>query len=471
MSAGDDGLDVILSWLDVNSDELLEQASADVAQAQALSKSLDRAEAHVARMREELGVEAAHSTPLELLALDDLGRPQSGSATTLQWEALRRQAEASLRSRGIDPNDVDLDALLDPDEVARIARRFIGAFAVQAHLDRYDLAIMLVAGLTAALVDWLVVNGAPTNVEQLRDFRPDKHGLTSFFRHHSVDSDNWLSHLSPAPFDQQRSASGATLPGFTPNTHRDLSLGHDPLLALVFGVRDVMNGTMTTTNQFGGFVSLAGSHAAVANPLEAVAIVVAHLLSDAFTPMGIPAPGWTLLDSLPFGSIGADHASVAKGGVDMYTRGYDSRHFLTMSTSVVAAELVLRAYWSLRCEFDEDYAEGVRNEAEIAGSDGVSDHPRYAVLAFGAHALACAANAGKVALSGGNVLLFNYPEWLRFVQVTIQLGQSRAASPTNVLIRTGLTNIEGLANGWPDIDASDPRLPTITARTAVPTGQ
>lgn len=26
-----------------------------------------------------------------------------------------------------------------------------------------------------------------------------------------------------------------------------------------------------------------------------------------------------------------------------------------------------------------------------------------------------------------------------------------------------LSNVEALANGWPDIDVDDPRLPTITA--------
>ena len=146
----------------------------------------------------------------------------------------------------------------------------------------------------------------------------------------------------------------------------------------------------------------------------------------------------------------------------MYTKGYDCRHFLTMSTSVAAAEIVLRAYWALRCEFDEEYAEDVRREGEVAASEAVSDHPRYQVLAFGAHALACAANAGKVALSGNNWLLFNLPQWTRFVQVSMQLAEGRSVSPTDVLIRTGLSNIEALANGWPDIDVDDPRLPTIS---------
>ena len=59
-------------------------------------------------------------------------------------------------------------------------------------------------------------------------------------------------------------------------------------------------------------------------------------------------------------------------------------------------------------------------------------------------------------------MLVNAPEWTRFVQVSLQLAASRSASPTDVLIRTGLSNVEALANGWPDIDIHDPRLPTIS---------
>ena len=146
----------------------------------------------------------------------------------------------------------------------------------------------------------------------------------------------------------------------------------------------------------------------------------------------------------------------------MYTKGYDSRHFLTMATSVAAAEIVLRAYWALRCEFDEEYAEDVRREGEVAGSEAVSDHPRYQVLAFGAHALACAANAARSRSAATTGCWSTCRSGRASCRSSLQLAEARSASPTDVLIRTGLSNIEALANGWPDIDVDDPRLPTIT---------
>lgn len=458
----DDGLDVVLTWLDDNALNLVDQAHSDVAQARTVCVDLSSLEARIARVRKELGEETEPS-PTALDGLRSLQRPAAGGVEAPEWQALRVQAQRSLRSRGIDPSSVDLDALLDPEEVERIARRFSGGFTVRTHLDRYDLAIMLIAGLTAALVDWLVVNGAPTSLQQLRHFRPNNDGLTGFFRDHSLKSENWLSKYSPASFDQQRSATGAMLTGFRPQTHRDLSLGHDPLLALVVGVRDVLNGEMTVPGTFSAFRRVAGSQAPVDNPAVAVVIVVAHLLSDAFTPMGIPAPGWTLLNAAQFDPPGADDEAVAAKGVWMYEKGYDSRHFVTMATPVAAAEVVLRAYWALRCELDARFASDVEREAQLAGSHSVSDHPRYQVLAFGAHSLACAANAGKVVLSGNNWLLVNLPQWTRFVQVCLQLAKTRGTSPTDVLVRAGLSNVESLANGWPDIDVDDPRLPTITA--------
>ena len=392
----DDGLDVVLTWLDENAQGLVLQARDDVAQAHAISGDLDSLEARTVRMRAELGAEA-EPAPLSLVGLPELQRPATGFAATPEWEALRAQAEQSLRSRGVDPSTIDLDSILDPEEVARIARRFIGAFTVRTHLDRYDLAIMLIAGLTGALVEYLVVNGAPTSIDDLTKFQPRNKGLTKFIQANSLDSKNKLSRLAKVPFDQQWAKDGHFLPGVNPDNHRGISLGHDAMFMLTFGVHDLLTGDMSVLAP-GGLSTLPGSSAPVPDLTTAVQRVVAHLLSDAYTTRGVQAPGWTLLNVLPYASDGkrVEAGSPVGFGADMYGKGYESRHFLTMATSVAAAEIVLRAYWALRCEYDEEYAKDVRREAELSGSKSVSDHPRYIVLAFGAHALVCAANAGKV---------------------------------------------------------------------------
>ena len=78
----DDGLDVVLTWLDVNAEELLDQACHDVAEARALSADLDGLEARVARMREELDIAESDQAPPDLLGFDGLRRPRPDSGAS-----------------------------------------------------------------------------------------------------------------------------------------------------------------------------------------------------------------------------------------------------------------------------------------------------------------------------------------------------------------------------------------------------
>ena len=50
----------------------------------------------------------------------------------------------------------------------------------------------------------------------------------------------------------------------------------------------------------------------------------------------------------------------------MFIRGYDSWHFLTMSTSVATVEAILRAYFALRQHSDEAYRADTEAEAARA---------------------------------------------------------------------------------------------------------
>ena len=393
------------------------------------------------------------------LELDELGFGARGA----ELHHDHRSAGAA-EARGVDPASVDLDDLLDPEEVRRIERRFVGDFTIRTRLDRYDFAIILCAGLTAAALDF-ILGGPALSLDALHDWKPDQSPLDEFLRtRFKVSHDNALGHAAHASFDAQRyPGSGRQIGGFRPQTHRDLTLGHDPLLGLIVGTRDIMQGQLTTFGSYGQPLVVTGINPPVADPFVALGTEILHLLSDAFTPMGLPAPGWTALNTLQVGLSGQRAGTIAKGALDMYTQGYDTRHFLTMSVSVVAAELVLRTYWSIRISQDPEYAEDVEREAQLAASRGVSDHPRYQALAFGAHAFAAAANAGKVVLAQ-NPLLINYPQWQRFVLATYQYAQGRATSPTDVLIRRSLGNADALSQGWPDLHAADPAFPTADLR-------
>ena len=149
MSA-DNGLDVVLTWLTLDGDDLVAQARADVEQAKETGRKLDEIGTRAAELRRQVGLEDSPPKPPLSLWAETLQRPAAGASVSPEWDAVRRQAEDALRTRGVDPSLVDVDDLLDPEEIRRIARRFVGGFTVRAHLDRYDVAMILVAGLTAA---------------------------------------------------------------------------------------------------------------------------------------------------------------------------------------------------------------------------------------------------------------------------------------------------------------------------------
>lgn len=82
------------------------------------------------------------------------------------WEELRGTAAERLTAWGLDPGTVDLDALLDPTEAAAIHRAFSGGISIQTRLDAVDVAFVVVAGIAAAVVDFLVVRIPSTRAEK-----------------------------------------------------------------------------------------------------------------------------------------------------------------------------------------------------------------------------------------------------------------------------------------------------------------
>ena len=115
----------------------------------------------------------------------------------------------------------------------------------------------------------------------------------------------------------------------------------------------------------------------------------------------------------------------------------------------------------VRRELDATFAAEIEGEGVAARSHHIGDHPRFQAMAFGAYAIAAAANAGKVTAYHGNPLAINYAEWLGFLRATYKFARGRALSPTDVLIGAGLSNAEALSHGWPDLDAADPAFPSL----------
>jgi len=236
----------------------------------------------------------------------------------LDWEEVLGRARNALGD-----DHADLDTLLSADEIASIERRFVEGFTVRSRLDGYDILAAVAAGVTAALLDYLVVAV------------PEQSELTTALRSLSTDSDNWLSGVAKVPYDR---VANVDLSGFNPNTHRVQTFGHDPLLGWVYGTMDILRGSLTGVSRSGAVKTL-DIAAPTADTLPvALAIQAMHLVSDIVTPAGLQLPGWSALLTIDKSVLGSEN-TVAELSRWMYVRGYDTWHLPTMAVPVLGIEV------------------------------------------------------------------------------------------------------------------------------------
>lgn len=332
----------------------------------------------------------------------------------------RVRARLAARDCRVD-DDVDLAALLDPAEAARIRRRFTGDITLRARLDGTDVFMAVAAGIVATIVD-LVVTATPATSP-----------LTPWLREHAVPSDNWLAGGALVPYD---AVYGTGIAGLSPASHRVQTLGHDPLLGLIYGTRDILQGTLTGIDTSGGLHIVTRWAPAPHGWPVALATQVRHLLSDVLTPAGLPLPGWVGLGLVPTGG-GQTMAAVSRS---MYLRGYDSWHFMALAAPAATIELVCRAYWALRQLCDEEFA-------EHTGLPG--DDPRYAAMTAAATAVAAAGDLAGFVASGGNPLMLNYDTWFRVAKDGLDLMRRRMENPATALNELAQTELDALRFTWP----------------------
>jgi hypothetical protein len=437
-----DGLDVVLTIAQHDFSELRVLAERNLAAAEQTSVEIDDLEAKLARLA------PGASTPNPRVERRDDPDANVGRGA-MSWDELHAQAELRLRERGVDPAKCSLDALLDPAEVDRIERRSLGGYDMACKLDRYDLLAALAAGIAATAVDALVVR-IPRDL-RWEDTAQRGSWLTGWLRDQSIDSDNWLADIAKVPYDVMRTLDGTPIPGMGPLTHRVQTFGHDPLLGLIMGTVDIMRGTVSGVGTQGMFVHGTNSNP-ISNPFEALTLQMMHLLSDLPTRAGLPVPGWSMVSSITGGDY--KDRSVHEWSRLMYLRGYDSWHFMTMATVPATVHFILRAYWALRQELDEDYAAQVAVETGPTG-DSVSGHPHFDSLLLAGYAVAAGGNIAKLVAYGGNPVALNYNQWLTFFQAAFNRMSNPGPFSTERLATQGYANASALADGWIDLAEVD----------------
>ena len=329
------------------------------------------------------------------------------------WEDLCIEAEQVVGSGHA------LESIFTEDELQKNSQeiRMLNAEYNQIHrLDKYDVTISAAAGMLGAAVDILLVGIPQKTPEGLKGAPLSNYVRDWFDKKFPEEEMEKLaeSKVSKVPYDAQDNRNTTVhVKGLSAYYHRLLSLGHDPLLGLIFGVADILNGKMTTIDKNGKIVSqIMGNYAdrKETDVFAAIAKQIIHFKSDITTSMGLPVPMMELFNLLQFGEFGEYDQTIAEIVQGMYYEGYDFIHFCTLSIPVMIIEVATRIGYAFK-----RIKEGHSVKESIPFSLNREKHPKLVTMLFIGHSAAAAVNAGKVYFTQ-NPMAISYPQWIAFAK-------------------------------------------------------
>ncbi|MDF9823765.1 hypothetical protein M2475_000112 [Breznakia sp. PF5-3] len=329
------------------------------------------------------------------------------------WEELCIQAEQEVGST------TDLESLFTDEELRmnQVALRALNIDYNNIHkLDKIDITICATAGILGVVVDILLI-GIPKKTPEGLKGGPLSNYVRDWFnqRFPEVEMEKLSnSKVSKVSFDAQDNRHTTEyVTGLSAYYHRLLSLGHDPILGLIFGVYDILTDKMTTIDKTGKMVSQVMENYAdrkESDIFAAIAKQIIHFKSDITTSMGLPAPLMALFNLLQFGSIGEEEQIIAEIVQGMYYEGYDFIHFCSMSIPTMIIEVIIRLGYGIK-----RIKEGNSIKDSIPFSLNREKHPKLSTMLFIGHSAATAVNAGKVYFTK-NPMAINYPQWITFAK-------------------------------------------------------
>jgi len=329
------------------------------------------------------------------------------------WNDILQEAKQST------PENISFDDLLTQSEIDCVLQRHasIGSdLSWFSSFDRYDFALSIATGFIAGIIDVLLVaipahpgflGSQPSTGGWLSNLIREKTG-NLFPKEKIVE----LEKLYRVSYDFSTSHNlNIKVPGLGPRTHRFQSLGHDPLLGFVFGVKDILSNEFSAIGKDGSLIvqkisqqSFSQGEQLFISLLEAFKIQFGHLASDIATPAGLPAPLMPLLLFLQVGEIGDKKYTIAEISRQMYRSGYDFRHFIAGSIPVIVTEVIIRlGYFVKSIQRGKDLEEAILPASSLKLR-------RQLLLA---HTVATLINTGKVyvtknplAISWSQILVF-----------------------------------------------------------------
>ena len=427
---------------------------------------LSRLEEQIAQLRAEAGL--PRPDPRQLAGPDAEHRPQPAVRDTQavrrrpievpgdlvppymaeDWDAYARNVERYIADHAIQVTPDPLTQLLPPHRAAEIRRQFDTDFGPAAW-DPWDYGAVALAVIVGALTDYLLVatpkgtfKGKPQRESPLTAWMKDQSKkLAPMTGQDDIERNafqQWIAGLTTAAEKWAKVPYDVVSPklGLTPNVHRLASLGHDPLLGLVFGVGDILSGTCTFIDKSGRWRVIDNpKFEGTANPLEALVRVVVHGFSDVFTAQGLPPPFmalFQLVDAKPGFTLkeGGDPVAVRDVVRYMYANGYDLRHFMTTKISPAIAEAILGAYHGVRA----------RAANPEPGEPGLPEKLKREQMLALTHGMLASANIMKTALYGWNPMAINLAQFQTLAKRMLSL--VKLAAERDRLVQ------QGLDDGW-----------------------
>ncbi len=287
-------------------------------------------------------------------------------------------------------------------------------------LDKSDFALSIFAGIVGSIVDILLI-GVPKKSKSGLKSGPLSNVVRDYFDKIYPKSEMEIlanSKIAKVPFDAQDNRNTTVyVEGLSAYYHRLLQLGHDPILGLIFGTFDILNGTMTTIDKKGVYVVQVIENykdRQASDVFEAICKLLLHLKSDITTSMGLPAPLMGLFNLLQIGSFGDEEQTVAEIVQGMYYEGYDFIHFISQSIPVMLIEVIIRLGYTFK-----RIKQGHSVKEAIPFSKNRADNPKLGTMLFMGHSTSAAINAGKIYFTK-KPLTINYPLWLMFLKYSYQ---------------------------------------------------
>lgn len=330
------------------------------------------------------------------------------------------------------PDEIDFEDIFTHAELASNAefiRQLNADFNAVHKLDAVDVIIPAVAGILSGAVDCAFGGFVKDTSGRSVPGSMSEFVSKLFDKALPVDKIKKLEDLSKVPYDALNYDNKGNIiveeivDGLSPVFHHEVALGHDPILGFIFGVLDMLRGTVTTLDFNGKFLIQTAegfSDRQSQDLFQAIATVFLHMLSDVNGSssaknggMGLPVPFMALFNKLQFGKVG-DNDTISELVKSMFYQGYDFRHFCSMSIPVMITEVIVRvSYFAKRLHEGYSFSEAIP-----VGIDHTKK-PKLGTMLFIAHSASTAINAGKVAFTK-NPLNINYLQWLSFASCSVK---------------------------------------------------